>query len=102
MADGRSGVRDELKHEASDDRIEKLNICKGRDFGSMERHVIEAESRRTLPSGCEGGLVRIDGNDLALRPDELGYEHRHIADATTNIQYAHPRRNPGFTKELLR
>jgi hypothetical protein len=99
--DGRSRIRKELEHQASDDCIKRLNVRKGRDIHSMERRVIEPNSRRTLPGSRDGGLIQIDGGDPALGAYELCDEHRHVAHPAADVQHPHPRNNSSIAKEML-
>jgi hypothetical protein len=70
---------------------------------ALEKRDVSSGVRIRSGSRDRHGTPRpIDSNDFTRIADQAGYQERDASSAAADVEYSHPRRNPGLTKELPR
>jgi hypothetical protein len=75
---------------AADDCIEWRTVRQCIVRGHDEFDLRQASLVRSLARDVDRALLAIESHHMARAADGFREKHRHIADTTTNIQYAHP------------
>lgn len=82
------GIEGPGQCNGADISVNKLNVSKFQLFGAFSRLL-------------QGGIVHVNADYLSIPADELRQQDSYVTHATTDIQYIHSGRYPGFLEQPL-